>query len=83
MTTVLLLPPAPPPRKKGSSGKPKAPMSNGSVAHGGGIPLTNGTHSNKSVLNGNGVEEELDDSALPDGSIEVNGHLSGKEHLRY
>ncbi|XP_041924221.1 acyl-CoA-binding domain-containing protein 5A isoform X1 [Alosa sapidissima] len=66
---------APPPRKKGSSGKPKAPLSNGSVAHGG-IPLTNGTHSSKSALNGNGVKEEPDDMALPDGTMEVNGHLS-------
>lgn len=73
---------APPSRKKGSSGKPKAPISNGSVAHGG-IPLTNGTHSSKSALNGNGVEEELDDTTLPDVSIEVNGHLSGKEHILY
>ncbi|XP_012670688.2 acyl-CoA-binding domain-containing protein 5A isoform X2 [Clupea harengus] len=66
---------APPPRKKGSSGKPKAPLSNGSVAHGG-LPLTNGTHSSKSALNGNGVDEGPEATALADGSMEINGHLS-------
>ncbi|KAL2085681.1 hypothetical protein ACEWY4_019001 [Coilia grayii] len=64
-----------PPRKKGSAGKPKAALSNGNVAQGD-MPLTNGTHSSKSALNGNGVEEGPDDSVLPDGCAEVNGHLS-------
>ncbi|XP_036790629.1 acyl-CoA-binding domain-containing protein 5A isoform X2 [Oncorhynchus mykiss] len=61
-------------RKKGSSRRPKVPLSEGNVRNGM-SHFSNGTHTSKAALNNEDSEERLLNSTLPlEPHVQVNGH---------
>ncbi|KAJ8278103.1 hypothetical protein GJAV_G00083850 [Gymnothorax javanicus] len=60
---------------EGLAGKPDPPLVNGNMEHRA-SPLTNGSHSSKSALNGEVLHGELEDTMQPLEITELNGHLS-------
>ncbi|CDQ97761.1 unnamed protein product, partial [Oncorhynchus mykiss] len=67
-------------RKKGSSRRPKVPLSEGNVRNGM-SHFSNGTHTSKAALNNEDSEEGLLNSTLPlEPHVQVNGHHAGEDH---
>ncbi|XP_016431486.1 acyl-CoA-binding domain-containing protein 5A-like isoform X5 [Sinocyclocheilus rhinocerous] len=65
------------PKKRASAGRPKEPVSNGSIGQHKG--LTNGTHESRSDLNRQDSEEDSENIKHNRDVIELNGHIKSEE----
>lgn len=65
------------PKKRVSAGRPKGPVSNGSISQHKG--LSNGTHGSKSDLNRQESEENTEHMNHDGGIVELNGHLNSEK----